>query len=636
VNWTLTALNLSQGAASGTWSNTQTTGTGSMSGSRIAQLTGPRINVVSPPGGKPGAWVTIVGQSLSGLSSPNGVVFGQAPQSAVESADATRIVVRVPAGATTGPIQVNTSSGSALSPFLFNLDVRSPELVSGANPPIVQENAPAALAVSPDGRKLYVAYRGNGRFSVVRASTFQNILTRDITGGSPRSIAVSPNGKRVYVATEGIGVLILEAMLGAEVNRVTLAIDGTRDNPQGIAVSPDGRLLAVSDAKVGGSVTVYTISGDTLTVLATHGVGQGRVPLGVAFAPDGLRAYVAAADPVGASDALRLFDPSTGALLDEEIVGDIPTAVAVHPNGNLVFVANQNSSTVDVYNANTHSIASTVMVGAQPTGIAVAPDGARVYVANQGGNSLSALDGANGAVIGMPFSLGSGAPLAIAINPSGTTAYVTLVAANSVIEVGGMRTLTVNRAGTGIGTVTSSPVGIDCGTLCQAQFPVGSNVSLTATAAAGSIFSGWSGSGCGNVVTLHVNMTCTAIFNSSTPPPSEQGGGGCFIATAAYGSDMAHEVQVLRELRGWLMTHSTGRAFVRFYYRNSPPVADFIRERAAARAAVRAMLMPVVWSIEHPVATLAFFLGCVLLGGGLRARLVLHRRWSRAVGGGLR
>ena len=66
------------------------------------------------------------------------------------------------------------------------------------------------------------------------------------------------------------------------------------------------------------------------------------------------------------------------------------------------------------------------------------------------------------------------------------------------------------------------------------------------------------------------------------------------------------------------------------------PLADFIRERAAARAAVRAMLMPVVWSIEHPVATLAFFLGCVLLGGGLRARLVLRRRWSRAVGGGLR
>jgi len=623
VNWTLTALNVGQGAASGTWSNTATNGAGSMSGTRIAQLTGPRINFVSPPGAKPGAWLTIVGQSLSGLASPDGVVFiNQAVPPTVGSADATRIVARVPGGATTGSVQVNTSAGSALSPFLFNLDVRSPSLALGNA--IAQESGPAAVAVSPDGRKVYVAYRGNNRFSIVRASTLQNILTRSIVGGSPRSIAVSPNGKRVYVAAVGIGVLILEAMVGAEVGRVTLAIDGTRDNPQGIAVSPDGRLLAVSNATVGG-ITVYSITGDSLTVLTTHAVGPGRVPLGVAFAPDGSRAYVAAADPVGATDSLRVFDPSTGALLDEDPVGSIPTAVAAHPTGDLAFVTNQSAGTVSVYNVNTQAVVNTVVVGAQPTGIAVAPDGARVYVVNMGVDGVTELDGATGAVLGMPFAVGSGAPLAIAINPAGTTAYVTRLTGSSVVEVGGMRTLTVNRGGTGIGTVTSSPVGINCGTSCQAQFSFGSNVTLTATAAAGSFFAGWSGSGCGSFVNLNANMTCTATFNSSTPPPSEQQP-ECFIATAAYGSDMAYEVQALRELRGRLMTHSTGRALVAFYYRNSPPVADFIRERDGTRAAVRAMLMPVVWSIEHPAAALAFFLGCVLLGGGLRAKLVRGRR----------
>jgi hypothetical protein len=75
VNWTLTALSVANGAAAGTWSNTNTTGTGSMSGTRIAQLTGPRIRFVSPPGAKPGAWATIVGQSLSGLTLANGVAF---------------------------------------------------------------------------------------------------------------------------------------------------------------------------------------------------------------------------------------------------------------------------------------------------------------------------------------------------------------------------------------------------------------------------------------------------------------------------------------------------------------------------------------------------------------------------------
>ena len=52
VNWTLTALRVSEGVAAGTWSNAQTGGTGSMSGKRIATLNGPRILFVSPPGGQ--------------------------------------------------------------------------------------------------------------------------------------------------------------------------------------------------------------------------------------------------------------------------------------------------------------------------------------------------------------------------------------------------------------------------------------------------------------------------------------------------------------------------------------------------------------------------------------------------------
>jgi hypothetical protein len=70
---------------------------------------------------------------------------------------------------------------------------------------------------------------------------------------------------------------------------------------------------------------------------------------------------------------------------------------------------------------------------------------------------------------------------------------------------------------------------------------------------------------------------------------------GCFIATAAYGTPMAEEIQVLRKFRDeYLLTSAPGRALVQFYYEVSPPVAEFIIEHPALRPVVRLGLAPVV------------------------------------------
>ncbi len=79
-------------------------------------------------------------------------------------------------------------------------------------------------------------------------------------------------------------------------------------------------------------------------------------------------------------------------------------------------------------------------------------------------------------------------------------------------------TLTVQKSGTGSGTVTSTPTGIACGATCSGLFPSGTSVTLTATADAGSVFTGWSGSGCTGtgtcVVTMDAAKSVTATFNS--------------------------------------------------------------------------------------------------------------------------
>ncbi|MBK6790656.1 MAG: hypothetical protein IPG77_24365 [Betaproteobacteria bacterium] len=83
------------------------------------------------------------------------------------------------------------------------------------------------------------------------------------------------------------------------------------------------------------------------------------------------------------------------------------------------------------------------------------------------------------------------------------------------------RTLTVTKAGTGSGTVTSSPSGINCGTTCSASFALNTSVTLTAAPASGSTFGGWSGACTGTTSTCVVSMstarTVTATFVGGPP-----------------------------------------------------------------------------------------------------------------------
>lgn len=67
----------------------------------------------------------------------------------------------------------------------------------------------------------------------------------------------------------------------------------------------------------------------------------------------------------------------------------------------------------------------------------------------------------------------------------------------------------------------------------------------------------------------------------------------CFISTAAFGSNMAKEVQTFREFRNqYLLTNSLGKFFVKAYYDVSPPIADVIAKYDTLRAATRAALYP--------------------------------------------
>lgn len=110
---------------------------------------------------------------------------------------------------------------------------------------------------------------------------------------------------------------------------------------------------------------------------------------------------------------------------------------------------------------------------------------------------------------GLVTAVGLGTATITATDPFGNAGSTTLT-------VRQLFTLAAIRQGDGTGTVTSAPAGINCGAACSASFVSDSAVTMTATAGADSIFSGWTGcdsvSGATCSVSMTASRTVTAIF----------------------------------------------------------------------------------------------------------------------------
>ena len=117
---------------------------------------------------------------------------------------------------------------------------------------------------------------------------------------------------------------------------------------------------------------------------------------------------------------------------------------------------------------------------------------------------------------------------------------------------------------------------------------------------AGYDFVNWTGdvgtivnvNGATTTIAMNDDYSITANFEEKE---EESSASGCFIATAAYGTPMAREIQILREFRDeYLLNNSVGQALVDLYYRGSPPIAEFITEHPGLKPIVRAGLVPAV------------------------------------------
>lgn len=207
------------------------------------------------------------------------------------------------------------------------------------------------------------------------------------------------------------------------------------------------------------SNTVSVIS-DNPTVTVDVGMG----PSALAVTPDGEFVYVANS----ASASVSVIQTSNNTVVDTVDVGTSPFGVAVTPNGDFVYVANDFSNNVSVIQTSSNTVIATVAVGDSPTGVAI-PNDTYVFVANAASNTVSVIQTSNNNVVAT-VDVGE-APIGIAAGPNGDFVYVANSSSNnvSVLPVGEAIanpagpwvTVAVGTGPTGIATSTNSTINLD-------------------------------------------------------------------------------------------------------------------------------------------------------------------------------
>ena len=189
-----------------------------------------------------------------------------------------------------------------------------------------------ALAVSPDGKRVYAGRNGRDHVDVaVIDTTAERVGTIDIatgTGIGVDAIAVDPTGKRLYVATtdaRGSQLVVVDAET-ARVDRKLWVGSPIRD----LAFADGTAYVLTSDRVRGGAVSVMDMSSNRITDTIELGISA---PTQMTLSPDKTRAYVVDYDHVAVLCTL------THAVVNNVTVDARPSCAAVNYDGGRLYVA---------------------------------------------------------------------------------------------------------------------------------------------------------------------------------------------------------------------------------------------------------------------------------------------------------
>jgi YVTN family beta-propeller protein len=222
---------------------------------------------------------------------------------------------------------------------------------------------PEQLAVTADGRKLYIASEDTGRAIVLDAADGRELANLPV-GGEPEGVTLSPDGRFVYVSSEEDHQI---AVIDTGSDKVVATFE-VGERPRFTEFTDDGSLAFVSSENDG---TITVADARTHKVLRQIKLGGGLLtrPVGMSLSHDGKLLYTV----TGRGKNLLSIEVATGNVVGSVEVGPRPWGVAISPDGTTLFTANGNSNDVSVVDAATLKVTGRIPVGDSPWGLVVLP-----------------------------------------------------------------------------------------------------------------------------------------------------------------------------------------------------------------------------------------------------------------------
>jgi len=220
---------------------------------------------------------------------------------------------------------------------------------------------PEQLAISADGKQVYVASEDAGKAIMLSTAQGQRLAELDV-GGEPEGTSLTPDGRYVYMTSEADHrVSVIDTRTQKVVARIEVGL-----RPRAIAFSHDGKRAYVS-GEADGSITVI----DTVrrTVLQTfHFDDKAARPMSIVVARDDRHIFVT----TGRGGTVARIDLGPMQLDAEVAVGPRPWGLAISPDGRVLASANGPSNDVSIIDVESFALIKKVAVGKGPWGVACA------------------------------------------------------------------------------------------------------------------------------------------------------------------------------------------------------------------------------------------------------------------------